>query len=220
LIDVTDNTNRHSLITLASIFGLSARLDLRGKSVTDAVARLAEVQAQFPEADLGALEDYDQLERFVEHVDLFKVPFEPTVVEDSTLQWHKTPDQAFVLLLPNRERVSVHKDLLNRWNVDGVVRGHKLRARELTSEKDALKYAESMIEKYGRAFLILLRRASISDNVAADDGSRAMLAPQFGVIAAEPHPALQKTPKIDDRGSLARQDFRSNRSFRRAEGES
>jgi superfamily II DNA or RNA helicase len=44
LMDVVDNTSRHSLVTLSSIFGLGNTLDLKGAKVTQAIDKIAEEQ--------------------------------------------------------------------------------------------------------------------------------------------------------------------------------
>lgn len=159
LLDVTDNTSRHSLVTLSSIFGLPVKLDLNKQTVTDAVARVEAVSLARPNLDLSGLEDLSKLNTYVEEVDLFTVKFPPEIEAGSKLQWHKTPAGNYALLLPNKENVVISGNLLDKWDIKGTVCGQEISEKGVSDLSYALGWADSMVQMLGgKQLLSLLRR--------------------------------------------------------------
>ena len=158
IMDVTDNCTRHSLVTLPTIFGLGAKLDTKGKKISEVVSQMEMAQAMHPNADLSNLDDINRLDAYVHEVDLFKVKFDQTVVDNSLLQWHRTPAGHYALLLPFRERVLVYHDLLDKWNVDGLVNGNHFEDKGFCDVADAIKAADRMVTQFGGELLPTLRR--------------------------------------------------------------
>src|SRR5579884_974065 len=54
VLDVTDNSGRHSLVTLNTLFVLPANMDLKGQSVVEAGEKVAAVLERAPSVDLEA----------------------------------------------------------------------------------------------------------------------------------------------------------------------
>lgn len=158
LMDVVDNTSRHSLITLNSIFGLSQGTDLKGQPIFEVTKKIEEAQKAHPELDFSKLEDITKLDSFVEQVNLFEVKYPEAVMTNSLLQWHQnTEKDSFVLLLPDKEDVVITPDLLGKFHVVGTVNGTKLHD---TSESlpGAFKLADSFVTTYGKEKVHLLKR--------------------------------------------------------------
>lgn len=68
ILDFVDNSSKHSLMTLPSMFGLNPGLDLAGTSVTKATSRLS----KHPSIDFSKLEIITELDSYVERVNLFR----------------------------------------------------------------------------------------------------------------------------------------------------
>jgi ATP-dependent helicase IRC3 len=160
LIDVVDNTSRHSLVTLASLFGIGPKIDLNGASVVTAVQQFEQAKANNPDIDFSNLTTLDELESYVEMVDLFTVNWPEEIEKNSKLQWHKTDDNSYWITLPSKEQISVQRDLLDKWNVNGLVNKNVVEQHGLISFQEALRVAESYINLFGRDMMTLIRRKS------------------------------------------------------------
>jgi superfamily II DNA or RNA helicase len=179
LLDITDNTSRHSLVTLSSVFGLPPKLDMKGKTITEAVDAIGPVAAR---VDLTGLEDIDKLQSYVEEVDLFSVKYPDEVLQSSQLQWHTTPAGNYFLSLPNKEAVVISRDLLDKWRVEGTVNESKF-AETFPALTHAFDFADRMIKMLGRNLLSMLRRDSKAKwkKEAITDGQIKMLKWRLGM---------------------------------------
>ena len=107
IIDIADVSSKHSLVTLPTLMGMNGTLDLSGKSLVGAIKSIEEAQKQYSHIDFSSLKNIDQLQTFIESVNLFEIKFPPEVEECSKLSWHTSADGGFILLLPNREEVRI-----------------------------------------------------------------------------------------------------------------
>jgi superfamily II DNA or RNA helicase len=161
VLDVTDNSSRHSLVNLCSLFGLPPKLNLKGKGVIEAAEQFEQLTAKHPTLDLSVLEELDDLEHKVEEIDLFTVKYPEEVTNNSELQWHPTPAGNYVLLLPNKEKVTITRDLLDKWHVIGEINGNTFREAHKSVEH-AMIWADKMVKFFGRSLMNLLRRGEHS----------------------------------------------------------
>jgi len=159
LMDVVDNTSRHSLVTVNTIFGLGGNLDLKGNSVVDALKKMEDAAKKVPAADLSQVEDLNKLNAYLESVDLFAVKYPETVLTNSTFQWHQnTAKDSYVLLLPDNESVVINQDLLGNYNIVGTIKGNKVHDNVGKNIAEAFHQADSLISTFGHDLLHLLRR--------------------------------------------------------------
>jgi len=117
VVDVADNTNKHSLAGLHALFNLPARLDLRGESALGMAARLSAVAGRYPWVDVERIETPEDLELVAERIDLFNLDPPEEVQPYSDFTWCRAPNGAFRLGLPKRESLLVRQNLLDRWEV-------------------------------------------------------------------------------------------------------
>lgn len=160
ILDYVGNSKKHSLVTLPSLFGLSPRMDMKGRSVLDIAREIEEIKKKNPVIDLSQVEDVTQLKAYAESVDLFKVNFAPEVVALSEFQWHKTGDNAYVLLLKDDESLVAIKNLLDRWRLVGSIKGGKI-DKELNSFEDAIREGDYQVEiQGGRSVVAGVKRSA------------------------------------------------------------
>lgn len=159
VLDVCDNTLRHKLVSLCDLFGLPTKADLKGRTVTEALDLFEQASMTHPDTDLSACEDFDSLSTYAEEVDLFTVSFADEVMEHSELQWHKTPQGNYLLLLPGRERVTMCPNILGHWEIRGLVQGTKFEA-STQHLGNAFYIADQKIRQFGRRILNNVRRES------------------------------------------------------------
>jgi superfamily II DNA or RNA helicase len=158
VLDPADVTGKHSLVTLPTLFGLPEKMDLKGKSALAAVAVVEEEQAKHPELDFSKVESLTQLRQIAENVNLWTIKWTPEVIQNSELQWHKSSDGSFCLLLPAKESVVLYMDLLGKWNVKGSINTHAINSDNFDDLPSAFQYAEMNLSLNGKEFIKRLRR--------------------------------------------------------------
>jgi ATP-dependent helicase IRC3 len=157
IIDVVDASSHHSLITLPTLMGMSSGLDLKGQGIVQAVHKLEEVQREYPHIDFTSVHDLDDLDAHIERVNLFDIKFPTEVERSSELSWHVAASGGYVLLLPNREGLAIKQNLLDKWEITGIIHSHRYRGVRDTVE-DAFIAADTVIQNNCQESLKLLRR--------------------------------------------------------------
>lgn len=123
LIDVVDNSVKHPLVSITSLMGMPANLDLKGTPVSKAKEKLDRIAAEFPMANLADLKDFNKLDALTEQVKLFTVQYPPEIKQLSELAWRKSADGYQIAV--NRELVTVSQDLRGEWQIRGRVGDHQ-----------------------------------------------------------------------------------------------
>jgi hypothetical protein len=182
VIDVVDASKKNTLLTLPTLMGLGAEIDLKGKGLLWAVKQLEEAVKNNPHIDFTALEDICTLETYIEKVSLMKVCFAPEVEANSELCWMRSPTGGFVLLLPEKDKdgrptgakITIEQNLLDKWIVSGKVNGVKYRG-ERDTVGQIFQVADDLIaDKASDALKVLQRKAWWHDAPATDKQIQAL----------------------------------------------
>lgn len=174
ILDVVDSSSRNSLVTLPTLMGMSAKLDLRGKGIVFAVKELKEKAKQFPHVDFSELDDISKIDTHIENVNLFDVKFSPEVETNSKLSWYSGPTGGFVLLLPEKDKLTICQNLLDKWEIVGNIKGKKLRGERATIE-EAFAAADDVVYTYCPDALKILKREETWHNAPATPGQLMLL---------------------------------------------
>ena len=160
IIDVVDNSTKHSLVSLPSLYGMDQEMDLHGRSLIEVVDEVEAIKKIKPYIDLTKVKDINKLQNYVEEVDLFKVGFSPEVLQFSDYQWHRTGVDSYVLLLTEGESVVILSDNIGVWHVTGTANGNEIEFSCHTFE-EAIKEADYLVKLHGgRNLVSLIRRFS------------------------------------------------------------
>lgn len=146
VLDVCDSTTRHSLVTLPTLLGLPAAMNMRGRSLLGTCKAIEENLEKFPHLDFSSLKDADKIEAFVESVNLFEVKFPPEVEMNSEFTWHPAYSGGYLLMLPEKDEVRIVQNLLEKWEVSAKIKGKKYRG-ERDSMDAAFGAADDLIRK-------------------------------------------------------------------------
>lgn len=157
VIDVVDASSRHSLITLPTLMGMSAHMNLKGGSVVKAIRDIEAAQKQHSNIDFSQLQDISNLKTYIEQVNLFDIKFPAEVEENSQLSWHPAADGGFILLLPDRQEVRIKQNILDQWEISGTMKGQKYKGIRDTIDA-AFKVADDLVYEKVPETLKLLRR--------------------------------------------------------------
>ena len=105
VLDICDNYRRCSLVTLPSLVGLNADMDLGGSSVTAVAEKMEALTERYPTVDLSHLTDITKVDAYIESLDLFAAPYTEDVKEFSKLTWMGCSDGSYVLQIPEKKEL-------------------------------------------------------------------------------------------------------------------
>jgi hypothetical protein len=159
VIDVADNSRKHTLAGLHALFDLNPSLDLQGANALAIADRLRALGERYPWVDTRKITTPQDLEFAAERIDLFRFAPPDEVQPHTRLAWCATPGGGYRLGLPEHEDIVIQQNLLDAWEVQlhasagrkGVVSLGT--ARELP---DAIRRAEAFVLKERAAALRLL----------------------------------------------------------------
>jgi superfamily II DNA or RNA helicase len=157
IIDVSDCTKRHSLVTLPSLLGMNAQLDLKGKSLVGAAVALEHAQDEHPHIDFSKLEDIDGIAPLVESINLWDIKYPTEVTANSELSWHATMDGAFALLMPAGDSCYIRQNAFERWETTATIGGRRYRGERDTLE-EMFRVADALVCDVGSEHLKILRQ--------------------------------------------------------------
>ena len=154
VIDVVDNSAKHSLTTVSTLLGLPKDLDLKGEKYTTAKQKLDRIAAEFPQANVQDIKSLDQLKSLAENISLFQVSYPPEISRLSELGWRKSAEG--YLLAVNRDLVSITQDLRGDWNIRGRV-GEKTVDMSAQNLSGAMNLADGFVLDSGGVKAYLAR---------------------------------------------------------------
>ena len=168
VIDVVDNSSRNTLVTLPTLMGMSSVLDLRGKGLVASVHELEAAQQQYPYIDFTKLQDITQLQALVTSINFFDYQFTPDVENNSELSWFVSSTGSYVLMLPNKEHLEVQQNLLDKWEISGIIKGRKYRGERDTIEEAFMAADDTIFKAIPEALKILRREAEWHKDLATE----------------------------------------------------
>jgi len=117
VIDFVDNSTRHTVNTVASLFGLPPDLDLAGRSAVAVKEQLELTEERYPWIDTSRLRHVDDLRVVASRIEFFNSSAPAELERFTTLHWMRLADGGYRLALPERERLEVVPTLLDTWRV-------------------------------------------------------------------------------------------------------
>jgi superfamily II DNA or RNA helicase len=173
IIDVVDSTKKHSLISLPSLLGLPANLNLHGESVLTALETIEAALEKYPHIDMSGLQDLDKLDEYISQVNFWDAKFPAEVEQFSELRWHRSLD-GFVLSLPDYEKMDIKQNILGTFDTTGVVGGRKV-AGAWDSLEQAFRECDAFIKRDMPQHLGILTREAKWHAAPATDKQMATL---------------------------------------------
>lgn len=177
VIDVVDATSKNNLLTLPTLMGLNAKLDLKRKGIVWAVKQMEEAAKDYPAIDFSQLADIDSLDLFIQNTNLFEVKFPEVVEANSALTWYTSPTGGYVMTLPKPEgshwsmqsdKITIMENLLGQWEVYGKIKGQGYRGARDTVE-EAFQIADKLVLDKASESMVLLQRIAEWHDVPATE---------------------------------------------------
>jgi superfamily II DNA or RNA helicase len=149
VLDVVDGTVKHSLLTLPTLMGMCAKLDLQGRSLLEAVEELEALKEENPSVDFDKLESLDKAKWFIEQVDMFQVRFPAEVEQNSELTWFRAVD-GYKMLIPKEDTragfIKIFENAIGKWELVGRINDEEFHGTRPTLE-ESFKVADEQIRK-------------------------------------------------------------------------
>lgn len=117
VIDVADNSQRHSLRSLHNLFDLPAKLDLKGTDALAMAQDLRHLSARHPWVDLERLTSPEDVKIAAERIEFFRFDPPEAVAPYTHYSWCGEPDGGYRLNLPDGEALRIRSTLLDHWEV-------------------------------------------------------------------------------------------------------
>jgi hypothetical protein len=170
VIDVVDNSSRHSLITLPTLMGLPGTLDIQGKGVVAAAEEIEAAQAEHPSIDFTKLELLSNMKQFIEQVNMFEVRFPPEVEENSELTWYRAAGGGYRIAIPKAAGggyAKISQNMLDKWEIEGDLGGRTFHGTGAAMEGAFKKCDELIRERCPEILNIISRKATWHDKKAS-----------------------------------------------------
>ena len=163
VIDVVDNSSKHSLITLPTLMGLPGTLDLKGKSMVGSVEQIEAAQIEHPSVDFSKLEEIDKLSQFIKQINMFEVRFPAEVEENSELTWYRAAGGGYRIAIPKAAGggyAKIAQNMLDKWEIEGTLSGRSFRGVGDKMENAFKKCDELIRERCPEILNIISRKAT------------------------------------------------------------
>ena len=170
VIDVVDNSSRHSLITLPTLMGLPGTLDIQGKGMVAAAEEIEAAQAEHPSIDFTKLELLSNMKQFIEQINMFEVRFPPEVEENSELTWYRAAGGGYRIAIPKAAGggyAKISQNMLDKWEIEGDLGGRTFHGTGAAMEGAFKKCDELIRERCPEILNIISRKATWHDKKAS-----------------------------------------------------
>jgi ATP-dependent helicase IRC3 len=156
VIDVADNTTKHTLAGLQMLFDIPETLGLGGRDVLKTLEELRKVTRRSPWVDVRRIEKAEDLEFVAERVDLFRFDPPDEIATHSDFTWLPSLGGGYRLSLPKGGYLQVQPNLLDRWEIRSSSSEEGLgQERDLPA---ALATAEEFLQRTAPDSVKLVRR--------------------------------------------------------------
>jgi superfamily II DNA or RNA helicase len=174
VIDVVDNSKRCSLVTLPSLVGLDPEFDPKGKSITDVAEQFEQLAEDYPGVNFGGLKSLDEVDVYVESIDLFEDPYSEDVKNFSELCWMEQQDGSYVINVPERrevrdsnnralfmhERLYIRSNTLDQYELVLENKAETRKLGEYGDLREAFEVADDILRRCRSEQMKLLRRSA------------------------------------------------------------
>jgi ATP-dependent helicase IRC3 len=147
VIDFCDLSDKHVLHTAPTLFGLNAKLNTKGKTVSEAAKEIEEIieQKKLPLA-ASEVESFEKLKSVAQRVDLLgKIDVPPAVQKHTSFRWMQAGPGTYSLSLPDYAVLRVSENALGGWTTTRSVKGI---AKVLGSHEqlgEAIRFADQQV---------------------------------------------------------------------------
>lgn len=147
IFDYVDNCGRHSPHTMASIYGLPPKWNLKGRRADEVADEFEELTSRHPNVDISNVEDIEDLKAQVDRIDLMRAPVVPQEIRRlSSLDWRQVVEGAYTLTL-KESSLEVRVNAIGDYDLYQRENGTRQVVASGFDLKQALLYAEKLVPR-------------------------------------------------------------------------
>lgn len=170
IIDLTDNSRNHPLVTLPGLFGLPADFELKGKKVTETLSELEWLQMKFPHIPFHKAHSMDEVKRMIEQFDILKLTrIDDQVSSFSQYTWMPSTEGYSLYLKSEKDkRLTIAQNILGKYEV--LIAG-KVTERITVCDnlQDAFQHGDQYLsDKYAGELVLYSQNAKWRKDQATD----------------------------------------------------
>jgi superfamily II DNA or RNA helicase len=148
VIDLTDNSRNHILISLPSLFGLPPDFELKGKSVNAIQKEIEELQKKYPYIPLHKAHSLEELQKFIEDFDILKhTQIDECVSLHSQFVWLPITNGYAIYLQDKKSKLVIEQNLLEKYELSFFVDHQKEGIGAYPSLESALVEGDKYLSK-------------------------------------------------------------------------
>jgi hypothetical protein len=123
VLDLLDTSNRHTIQTVAGLFGLPPRLNLQGRNAAHAAQQIEATLGSHPALRADQFASAQDLLEEARRIDLHVTPISltgtiaPEVTAEASLAWARLPSHEYYLPLANQTGIRIRCNLLHQWEI-------------------------------------------------------------------------------------------------------
>jgi superfamily II DNA or RNA helicase len=117
VVDVVDNSSKHRLVTLPSLFGLAENFNLKGRTTSEVERAIRWVEVNRPWVQTDLATDLDDLRLRCKRIDLLELRLPDELLGATQLAWAAVGRDCYRLGLGQGEYVTCAQTVLDRWEV-------------------------------------------------------------------------------------------------------
>jgi hypothetical protein len=117
VVDVVDNSSKHRLVTLPSLFGLAENFNLKGRTTSEVERAMRWVEVHRPWVKTDLATDLDDLRLRCTRIDLLELRLPDEIRGATQLAWAAVGRNCYRLGLGRGEYLTCAQTVLDRWEV-------------------------------------------------------------------------------------------------------
>ena len=156
IIDIVDVTRDHSLVGLPTLFGLTDRFDLEGRTTTEVEEALGWVEENRPWVRTDLATSVSDLRHRCTRVNLLELDLPDELCGVAEFAWTATGPSAYRLGLAEGESVTVSSTIMGKWEIALLKRGKAESLGAEASPERAVSKAEAWIATHRKDSLGLV----------------------------------------------------------------
>jgi ATP-dependent helicase IRC3 len=117
VVDVVDNSSKHRLVTLPSLFGLAENFNLKGRTTSEVERAIRWVEINRPWVKTDLATDLDDLRLRCTKIDLLDLRLPDELIGITPLAWTAVGRNCYRIGLGRGEYLACTQTVLNRWEV-------------------------------------------------------------------------------------------------------
>ncbi len=161
VIDIADNSSKHTLAGLNALFDLPDALDLAGADALGTAERVRQMGEHQPWVDMDLVRKPQDLELAAERIEFFRLEPPKQLVEHTALAWLSCGAGGFRLCLPGDGEYRVRPTLLGDWEIALLAEGRETIFGRAKNALEAVAAVDERVElRHPDAMRVLSRSAS------------------------------------------------------------